>query len=113
MARVDFSNAVIEFVGSGQVFSVNAPYFGLLDFNGTSFRPLYNSEGNTISTGNPSTATYNQKGFTVTRTGTFTTAGTEFYIRANIGASTPIVRISNIVFNTGDTYSFDIKIDVP
>lgn len=109
MARVDFSNATIEFL-SKDIY--NQAYWALHGAGGTNFYKLYNSEGIPIANGNPPTAVPNDKGFTVTRTGTFTNSGTEFYLHYNVTPN-KICRISNIVFREGDTYSFDIKVDVP
>ena len=111
MARVDFSNAVIEFLEK-DIFSSSLGYWALNGYGGTFSFALYDIEDNSIATGNTPSAVSSAKGFTVTRTGTFTASGTEFYIRANVG-SKRIARISNIVFREGDTYSFDIKVDVP
>ena len=109
MARVDFSNARIEFLNKNVY---NASYWALTGLGGTNFYKLYDSEGIAIASGNTPTVVPNDKGFTVTRTGTFTASGTEFYLHYN---TTPnqICRISNIAFMEGDTYSFDIKVDVP
>ena len=104
MARVDFSNAQIEFLSS-TCFNTNFQYWGL-----TQNVVLYNAEGNGITSNQGQSATASEKGFTVTKTGIFSATGTEFYFKYS---GTLIARVYNIAFTEGDTYSFDVKVDVP
>ena len=110
MARVDFSNATIEFLNSAMY---GKAYMGLDGGGGSSYIGLYDSGNNSITSGHTVATVPNTKGFTVTRTGTFTESGTEFYIRSYVSGTGISARISNVIFQSGDTYSFDINIDVP
>lgn len=102
MAQVDFSNAIIEPIISGNVNSSSNYYLNLN--NGT----LANGSGNSIVTSNSKNVLINEKKqFLILYQGTFTASGTEIYIRASDYSGW--WRIRNISFSSGDTYLFQIN----
>jgi hypothetical protein len=108
MAYVDFSNAKIECIHKG---ALGKAYFGLDGSGGTMFLNLFNSDGDSITSASTATAEVSLEGFKIIRTGTFTESGTEFYIKVYnmvVGGTDIAWKISNVLFNEGDSYSFEI-----
>lgn len=106
MAQVDFSNARIEPIGT--VNATKSSYVSL-DIGGGI---LTDVSGNKISTGYSINRLINaQKQLMYIYQGTFTASGTMFYIQQNIGQSANHSgwKISNISFQSGDTYLFQIN----
>lgn len=106
MAEVDFSNARIEPIGT-----VNATKSAEVSLN-IAGGILSDVSGNQISTGYSISRLINaQKQLMYIYQGTFTASGTMFYIQQNVGQSANHSgwKISNISFNSGDTYVFQIN----
>ena len=100
MAQVDFSNAVIEPAGTKN--PIGTVYVNLRNTSGY----LRNASGTTIGSGSYSSLVSESKQYIIQYRGTFSASGTEFYVySANDGKW----RVSNITFNSGDTYEFMIN----
>ena len=103
MAMVDFTNAKIEQVLSG--YPVEYKYANINSAN------LQDSEGNKIVSNESISVIKNeQKSMIFGYSGSFITSGTEFYIW-NVTPTTKW-KVSNISFQNGDTYSFEIPINL-
>lgn len=113
MAQIDFSNAHIECLNS-DVFiimptnSVMFPCLGLL-------YPLTNEDGSqtyspAINNANIYNLNADEGTCSIIRTGTFTQSGNEMYIRKNASPFVLLWKITNIEFETGDTFSFQIDV---
>lgn len=102
MAQVDFSNARIEiYTASNKPNPTQSMYVNLQT------GVLNNSEGvRIVNNYSVSVQTSEAKQLILLYQGTFTASGTEFYISA--GSSAPW-KVSNISFNSGDTYVFQIN----
>lgn len=108
MAQVDFSNAVLDVNTGYKPLPVNE-YIALGDLG---YPPLMNIGGTSITTNSgKSIITNTPSKVSILYTGTFTSAGTEFYIVKDDTANL-YWKVSNISFNSGDTYSFVIDIEV-
>ena len=105
MASVDFSNAIIEPSSlSGWMNPTNYSDLSLSVYNFY----LLDASGNAVSSASPSLRIVNeQKQLAYQYQGTFTASGTEFYIRPT--GSTSGWKVSNISFNSGDTFLFQIN----
>lgn len=115
MAEVDFSNARIEPyaytpIGSTHYNPVNPTYRENVSLNQST---LYSRDfGTIIAPGAKVTQLVNlQKQLIYLYQGTFTQSGTEFYILnySGSGYMSTCWRVSNISFNSGDTYTFTIN----
>ena len=107
MAMVDFTNAVIE-VDS----TYSAPPFAAPEVN-VSSGSLRDAGGSQIGGSNHSKIVDQLMNQVHSYSGTFTADGTEFYIYSTTGSPSPARwRISNISFHAGDTYSFQIPIEL-
>ena len=116
MAEVDFSNARIE--------PCNVVITSSTNVNPTKFtnvslwnNPLYIysvSQGHTTAIGNGTETrlTNQQKQLVYLYQGTFSASGTEFYILNSDSSSHAGWKISNISFNSGDTFVFKIRADL-
>ena len=108
MSMVNFTNAKIDVVESqGTVVPV---YWNNASINATTLTDI---SGNTInSNGICNLIVDEAKKYEYIYSGSFVTSGTEFYIDANPGSVPKNARwkISNISFQSGDTYSFQIPI---
>lgn len=102
MAQVDFTNAVLSLVSTNTEVPTHYTYMALRDY-------LYDSSGNSVSTGTSSILQSAQKSFIKSWSGIFNTSGTEFYIR-NDATNALRWKISNISFSQGDTYVFQIPV---
>ena len=116
MAMVDFSNARIEpvaYPGIGQgAFStysaVNPTEKIYISFY--SNVNLWNADGGTISTNASISQLLNEsKQMILLYQGTFNTSGTEFYIISYGNSVMGAWKVSNISFNSGDNYVFQIN----
>ena len=108
MAQVDFSNAILEpSPVSGATPLTHSDYLRIFYSAG-----IWNAvNGAAIVTNNNYAKLINTSNkVTIIYTGTFTASGTEFYIGFS-SSSLKIWRVSNISFNSGDTYSFAIDIE--
>ena len=111
MAEVDFTNARIEpFTGTIDTrTNVNPTRQDLVSINNpTSLADAY---GNSITTNHSTTRLVNeQKQLMYLYQGTFTASGTAFYI-LHLPSGSEICgwKVSNISFNSGDTYVFQIN----
>ena len=102
MAEVDFSNAIIEPIISGNINSSSSEYLNL------NTSGIKNSNGTSIVTSNSKTVLINEKKqFLILYQGTFTESGTELYVSASVYSGW--WRIRNISFSSGDTYTFQIN----
>lgn len=100
MAQVDFSNAVLD-VSSGYPLSTRYLVFD-------DFYALLNSSSYAISSTVSKTYLVNTPTkVSILFTGNFTTSGTEFYM----GSNSLKWRVSNIVFDSYDDFSFVIDIE--
>lgn len=102
MAAVDFSNARLSVDTTRTKSPIYPPYLNLpsspCDIN-----------GNSISTAASATRIVDEQNkVSYKYNGTFTASGTEFYF-GNYYPSEQRWRISNITFNSGDTYVFQIN----
>lgn len=105
MAEVDFSNAIIEPANLTNWINPTA-YQNISIDNGF----LRDASGNAVSTDVQRTVVVNDtKQLVYLYHGTFTTNGTEFYLRRSESSVYAGWRISNISFNSGDTYTFTIN----
>jgi len=101
MAQVDFSNAVLD-VKSGSTPLTNGSVLGF-----TTNTTLFDASGTVITTNHSQTTLVSTSSkVSILYTGQFTTSGTECY-PGNI-----YMRVSNISFSAGDTYSFVIDVEV-
>ena len=108
MAVVDFSNARIEpanlagrFYQNPTMNSYVTLYSGVTNF--------FDASGNIISSLTIRQLTNEQKHFVNQYQGTFSASGTEFYIQYQYNAGW---KVSNIAFNSGDTFDFTIRADL-
>lgn len=108
MAEVDFSNARIEPASSYMSLSLRNPTVianVALSYNNA----LYNASGTAITSSFNRTQLINQqKQLMYLYQGTFSTSGTEFYI---VGSDDSLAawKVSNISFQAGDTFIFQIN----
>lgn len=112
MAEVDFSNARIEPVAYPNPFNgyttINPTGKGNLSLDFTS--DLWDANQNTITSSLSKTRLINEKKqLMFLYQGTFNTSGTEFYIIHYGDYTMGAWKISNISFNSGDTYVFQIN----
>lgn len=108
MAMVDFTNAKIVPL-EGYTRPVFDP--GYVNLYTSTFK---DAVGNTINTNGTRNVLINEsKRLVLSFSGAFTTSGTEFYITATSGSPVPAKwRVYNISFQNGDTYSFEIPINL-
>lgn len=107
MAMVDFSNAKISVDNSSSNPPSTQLYANVDAFIGW----LNDANNNHICTNKNVTQVVNQdKKLVAAFTGTFTASGTEFYLRYDSGGAR--WKVSNISFQSGDTYSFQIPIEI-
>ena len=105
MAEVDFTNARIEPSSLGNW--VNPTNAADVSLNNYSYY-LLDSSGSSISSAlSPTQLINQQKQLMFLYQGTFTASGTEFYIRPTSSLSG--WKVSNISFNSGDTFVFQIN----
>lgn len=106
MAIVDFSNARIEPVGTKSIFNTTSN----VDLDISNWT-LKDASGNTINTGQASRLIDQQNRLLFAYYGDFTASGTEFYIGQSISSGSIVYawKISNISFQSGDSYSFKIN----
>lgn len=104
MAEVDFSNARITPIrntsNNMSFYYINLP---------RGLRNCFDVSSNTIGTLNGQVITNRQKQAVLLYQGSFTASGTEFYM-ANSGGGW--WKISNISFQSGDTFIFKIRADL-
>lgn len=106
MAEVDFSNATIEIDPSATQSPVTYANVNL------DRADLYSTNGAQITTGATMSRLINeQKQLMYLYQGTFTADGTAFVVHGVYGANNWAARwkVSNISFNSGDTYVFQIN----
>ena len=106
MAEVDFSNARLEPKGTKNPTTI----FRLGLDNSSNSGRLYTSNGTEIASGSCTLLINQQKKLMFLYQGTFTASGTECYIYWNSGDE--LWKMSNISFNSGDTYVFQIRADM-
>ena len=109
MAQVDFSNAHIEPYGNNPL---NLSYSGLMTTDGyTTTISFYDAQGNTttasatIITNDPNNLVFN-----IRSNGSLQSSGTELFIGSSPSYYT--YRISNISFNSGDTFEFQFNASI-
>lgn len=119
MAQVDFSNARIEpcaypGIGSGAFSGYSAINpMGKSNVSLAMTEQLWNANGGSINTNATVTQLINQqKQLIYLYQGTFNTSGTEFYIIYYGDYQVGAWKISNISFDSGDTYIFRIRADL-
>ena len=102
MAQVDFTNARLELIGT--VSPVSQAYVNL------DTAVLYNASGQAIN-GNYSISwlVNEQKKALASYSGLFTASGTEFYLHSNTNSKW---KVSNISFQNGDSYTFQIPVSL-
>lgn len=106
MAEVDFSHARIT--PSGNINPSGSSYLGMTSsmlFSDSSLSTL-------ISSGSRSQLVNTQKQFVYQYQGTFTANGTEFYVGNIVNNVSHVWKVSNISFQSGDTYVFKIRADL-
>lgn len=107
MAMVDFSNARIEPRSNATVNNTSVANVALEAYSGN----LYNAAGSAVvGTGTVTQLINQQKQLMYLYQGTFSASGTEFYFSPQTYAPTILGwKISNISFQSGDTYVFQIN----
>lgn len=108
MAQADFTNAVLTPYNNPTYFSplVN-PYESL----NTNF--LANpSTTSSIGTGSVNRLNTSQNERYDVFSGTFTASGNEFYIASANNVAYIFWKVSNVTFNSGDTFNFQIHVDM-
>ena len=119
MAVVDFSNAIIkpQSAFNGHTPWARGNYYGVCDANNRVH--IYDASGNTLNSSQYITPTFQV--LTPTKvaiiiSGSFAsgiTSGTKFYLGRGSGASAELFwEISNISFQAGDTFSFQLDFDL-
>lgn len=105
MAQVNFDNAIITPYTSNPasashlaLYRGDQAYYKCVDINGNSV----------VSSRTMTLVSESTSGFEVLFTGTFSTSGSEFYIKIYY-MNAFYWRISNISFASGDTFNFKIK----
>lgn len=106
MAEVDFSHARIT--PAGAVNPAAYSYVNLTNLSG--FR---DASDNSVASVTITTLVNQQKRFVKMFSGTFTASGTEFYIwQYSSPYGVGKWKVSNISFNSGDTFIFQIQADL-
>jgi len=105
MADVDFSNARIEPFGT----ICPAAYSYL---NITTNSSLRDANDTSIASNHATRDINDQKQMLTTYYGTFTASGTEFYLYQYTNLGVGKWKISNVSFNSGDTYMFNINAEL-
>ena len=106
MAEVDFSNAIIA---PSDMQSRNPTVREYASLNTAWIR---NSSGTAIGSGNYTMVSEEQTKVVFQYQGSFSASGTEFYIIYNYMSNYSGWKISNISFNSGDTFNFKIQADL-
>ena len=101
MALVDFSNAVLHLPTTNPLNNSHAGMLGNF---------LTDSNGNSIGSMNTQVLKDENKRLVMLYNGTFSTSGTELYFGLNIQRLR--WRISNISFQNGDNFTFQIPINL-
>ena len=112
MARCDFSNAVLSLTANSNIatdyYSLGLSYSG----GGVLFKQVNGTYQPIVTNNTLTTVVQKSKVLKFIYNGTFTESGTSFYFgHASENFSTgdnATFKISNISFNAGDTYSFEI-----
>ena len=103
MAQVDFTNATIAPYSSNPMGTYTS---GLNSANA-----FYNSGSTAITSSLTTSTVKSESGEAIYQyTGTFSATGTEFYFGYN--NSYLCWKVSNISFNSGDTFTFKIKANI-
>ena len=106
MAQVDFSNAHIV------PFGLN-PLVGVTDVGLNSASSFFDFSGNNITSSLQATVYETAPKYLIYRyTGTFSASGNEIYIHHVYDFTNTRWKISNISFNSGDTFDFKIKANI-
>lgn len=108
MAEVDFSNARIEPASTWQSQTLQNPTknaYVSLGATGSANNYLYDINGNRIASLTRSQLINQKKQLMYLYQGTFTTSGTSFILGDDLAAW----KVSNISFQNGDTYVFQIN----
>ena len=109
MAQVNFSNAVLT---PPSAFMFNTGSFGI-GANNNDAKKLWNSRGSSITSNFTVTIIINEQSRKVAQyQGTFSVSGTEFYFGDGASDATKKWKISNISFESGDTYNFQIPVNL-
>lgn len=115
MAQIDFSNARIDCINPNFVFNSNLAqhrsYLMLGDLNFVTGSGSDSSGLSTVNNGKNIIANVTTKGFSVIKSGTVAASGDRIILRSNYG-STNVWRVSNISFDTGDTFDFQINVRI-
>lgn len=106
MAQIDFSNATIEYITTAP----NEWNQAYLMLNSSALWNSSNSLINQNAAVNKTSETGSKVSFVYT--GTFTSAGTEFYFRSYFEPRDMVWKVSNISFDSGDTYGFQIDLEL-
>ena len=110
MASVDFSNAIIEPLDLNNPLNPTRESYVSLN---TAYLYAWNSSTSSwssISSNASKTLLVNdKKQLLIEYQGTLNASGTEFYIKYQLSSYTYGWKISNISFNSGDTYLFQIN----
>lgn len=133
MAQVDFSNAVLECIPQANFYqfaNTSDVYWGLAGIGGSALLSLrvgsdsddpYASQviNDFPAVTNIHYSSYNRMsdGFKVIRSGTFSASGNYFFLcgnnqNAGTGTTPAVWKVSNIQYNAGDDYSFEIIVRV-
>ena len=103
MAQVDFSNAIIDVNGNNTPLAAQSDR--TLELAADWY--LSDSSGTQINTGATMSVVVSDKNKkAMVYSGTFTASGTEFYTTFTMW------KISNVSFQSGDTYSFMIEVEI-
>lgn len=110
MAQVDFSNAVLDVIGNNKPMADT--YYNYMNL-GNSGIFFDTTETNRVNTNNSVSQIVNTPTKTsFLYTGEFTASGTSFHMQYQYYSYYYMWKVSNISFNSGDTYSFIIDVEV-
>lgn len=110
MAQVNFSNAILT-PPSTPVFDTGGLGLGITNNNDA--KRLWNNAGSYITSSYDVTIIINEQKRRVAQyQGTFSASGTEFYFGTGGSDATKKWKISNISFGIGDTYTFQIPVNL-
>ena len=110
MADVDFSHAVLDVIGDNKPMGSTYYQYMNLGASGIFFDPTETDRVNTNNSVSQIVNTPTKTSFLYT--GEFTASGTSFHMQYQYYSYYYMWKVSNISFNSGDTYSFIIDVEI-
>ena len=115
MAQIDFSNARIDCINPNFVFNSTLNHYrAYLMLGDLNFVTASGSDNNLISAvdnGKNIITNVTTKGFSIIKSGTVKNGGDRILLKSNYN-STNVWRVSNIFFDAGDTFDFQINVRI-